>query len=160
MTGYRIALAAVAVLVGTAACTTTPSQSSHAKDLAAIEAFNKRYLGAINDGDANTLIALTVPDHLMMIPGQPLISGKERLDASSRRMAEQFNIRETWDPIETVIDGSLAYTRGTFSTTVTPKSGGAGRTTDGKFLRIYRKQPDGSWTMLIDSFSGDKADAR
>jgi len=160
MTRYKIALAAVAVLVGTAGCTTPPTQASHAKDLAAIEAFNKRYLGAINDGDANTLIALTVPDHLMMIPGQPIIQGKERLDAGSRRMAEQFNIRETWSPIDTVIDGSLAYTRGTFSTTITPKSGGPARTTDGKFLRIYRKQPDGSWTMLIDSFSGDKPDAR
>src|ERR1700742_4600 len=113
MTAHNIALVAVALVIGTAGCTTTPSQPSHAKDLAAIEAFNKRYLGAINDGDANTLIALTVPDHLMMIPGQPIISGKERLDAGSRRMAEQFNIRETWSPIDTVIDGSLAYTRGT-----------------------------------------------
>ncbi|HEY4213276.1 MAG TPA: DUF4440 domain-containing protein [Steroidobacteraceae bacterium] len=160
MKSYRIAFAAVAMLVGTAGCTITQSNVSQDKDRAAIEAFNKRYLGAINDGDANTLIALTVPDHIMMIPGQPVVSGKERLDAGSRRMAEQFNIRETWSPIETVIDGSHAYTRGTFSTTITPKAGGPARTTDGKFLRIYHKLPDGSWTMLIDSFSGDKPDAR
>ena len=59
------------------------------------------------------------------------------------------------------MDGRLAYQRGTFSTTVTPKAGGPGRTTDGKFLRIYRRLDDGSWTMVIDSFSGDRPpDAR
>lgn len=139
-----------------AACASSPPAHSRAQDLAGIEAFNQRYLKAINDGDADTLIAMTVDDHIMMMPNQPTVSGKARLDAASRRMAEQFNIRETWQPLETVIDGRLAYQRGTFSTTVTPKAGGPARTTDGKFLRIYRRQDDGSWTMVIDSFSGDK----
>ncbi len=149
-------IVAPVVLLGLAACASTPAPDSHAQDLAGITAFNQRYLKAINDGDASTLIALTVPDHIMMMPNQPIISGKERLDAASRRMAEQFNINETWQPLETVIDGRLAYQRGTFSTTITPKAGGPSRTTDGKFLRIYRRQDDGSWTMVIDSFSGDK----
>jgi ketosteroid isomerase-like protein len=143
-------------LLGLAACAGTPPRESHAKDLAAIDAFNKRYLQAINDGDADTLIALTAEDHIMMMPNQPVVAGKAKLDAASRRMAEQFAIHETWQPIETVIDGALAYQRGTFSTTVTPKAGGPSRTTDGKFLRIYRRLEDGSWTMVIDSFSGDR----
>ena len=91
-----------------------------------------------------------------MMPNQPIVAGKAKLDAASRRMAEQFRIHETWQPLETVIDGGLAYQRGTFSTTITPKSGGPARTTEGKFLRIYRRLNDGAWTMVIDSFSGDK----
>lgn len=142
--------------LGLAACASSPPPHSRAQDLAGIDAFNQRYLKAINDGDADTLIAMTVDDHLMMMPNQPIVAGKAKLDAASRRMAEQFKIHETWQPLETVIDGRLAYQRGTFSTTVTPKAGGPARTTDGKFLRIYRRQDDGSWTMVIDSFSGDK----
>ena len=109
-----------------------------------------------HNGDADTLIALTTPDHIMMIPGQPVVSGKDRLDAMMKRMGGQFTIHETWQPTETVVDGRLAYQRGTFSTSVTPKSGGASRTTDGKFLRIYRQLADGSWNMIIDSFSSDR----
>jgi ketosteroid isomerase-like protein len=154
MKAYTLALSVLSL--GLAACASAPPPHSRAQDLAGIDAFNQRYLKAINDGDANTLIAMTVDDHIMMMPNQPIISGKAKLDAASRRMAEQFNIRETWQPLETVIDGRLAYQRGTFSTTITPKAGGAARTTDGKFLRIYRRQGDGSWTMVIDSFSGDK----
>lgn len=153
----KASILALSVLsLGLAACASTPASHSRAQDLAGIDAFNQRYLKAINDGDANTLIAMTVDDHIMMMPNQPIVSGKARLDAGSRRMAEQFNVHETWQPLETVIDGRLAYQRGTFSTTITPKAGGPARTTDGKFLRIYRRQQDGSWTMVIDSFSGDK----
>jgi len=152
----RYQIAASVALLALSACAGTPRGHSQAQDLAAIDAFNQRYLKAINDGDADTLIALTAPDHMMMIPNQPVLAGKDKLDAASRRMAEQFNIHETWQPLETVIDGRLAYQRGTFSTTVAPKSGGPGRTTEGKFLRIYRRQDDGSWTMVIDSFSSDR----
>jgi ketosteroid isomerase-like protein len=154
MNSYRVAV--LLLILAVAACASTPHQHSQAQDLAAIEAFNKSYLQAINDGDAAALIALTVEDHIMMMPNQPVIAGKAKLDAASRRMTEQFQIHETWLPIATVIDGRLAYQRGTFSTTMTPKTGGPARTTEGKFLRIYRRLDDGAWTMVIDSFSGDR----
>lgn len=154
MGGYRIV--ASLLILSVAGCTSVRPAPSRAQDIAAIEAFNRTYLKAINDGDAETLISLTVDDHIMMMPNQPIIAGKARLDAASRRMVEQYRIQETWQPLETVIDGHLAYQRGTFSTTLTPKAGGPGRTTDGKFLRIYRRQDDGKWTMVIDSFSGDR----
>jgi ketosteroid isomerase-like protein len=34
-----------------------------------------------------------------------------------------------------------------------PKAGGTARTTSGSFLRIYRRQPDGSWRMTRDMFN-------
>ena len=153
MKGCAMAAAAMLVLAG---CAAAPRRHSQAADLAAIESYNQRYLEAINDGDAATLNALTPDDHLMMMPNQPVVSGRDRLEAANRRMVEQFSIHETWQPVETVIDGGLAYQRGTFSTTATPKGGGSARTSDGKFLRIYRRLADGSWTMVIDSFSADR----
>jgi ketosteroid isomerase-like protein len=123
-------------------------------------AFNQRYLKAINEGDFPTLSGLTVDDHIMMVPDRPAIVGKAANDEVNRRVAEQFNVAETWSPIETVIDGKLAYQRGTFSTSVTPKAGGQARTITGKFLRTYRRLPDGSWTMVIDMFNSDSGPAR
>ena len=32
-------------------------------------------------------------------------------------------------------------------------AGGAARTSGGAFLRIYRRQPDGSWRMTRDMFN-------
>lgn len=156
----------IAAWVGVAAvaagCTTTPTKGSAqsvAADEAAIAEFNRRYVGAINDGDITTLSALTTDGHIMLAPSRPPIVGKAANDAANSRVFQQFKIDEHWTPLETVISGDLAYQRGTFTVAATPKSGGETRNTSGNFLRIYRRQPDGSWRMVRDMFNTDKPGA-
>lgn len=139
-----------------AACVTTRPQDTAAADLAAITAFNARYLKAINDGDIATLSSLTNADHMMIMPNRTPLTGKAANDAANGRTFQTSKIDETWVPLETVIDGNLAYQRGTFTVNATPKAGGATRTTHGNFMRIYRRQADGSWWMTRDMFSGDQ----
>ncbi len=128
--------------------------------LAAITAFNTRYLKAINDGDITALSALTSPDHIMIAPNRPAIMGKAANDAANGAAFQHFRFEEHWVPQETVVNGDLAYQRGTFTVVAHPRSGGPSRTTRGNFLRIYRRQPDGSWWMTHDMFNSDQpADA-
>jgi ketosteroid isomerase-like protein len=148
-----ITLAAATVVVAAAGCTAHGVRPSHDADLAAITTFNKRYLQSINDGDIATLSSLTVADHIMMSPNRPAIVGKAANDEANGRAFQQFRFSEQWTPQETVIDRDLAYQRGTFTTAATPRSGGQTRSTSGKFLRIYRRLPDRSWTMVIDMFN-------
>ena len=151
--------AAACVAVALAGCS-TPRTSAHSydADLAAITAFNSQYLKAINDGDIAALSALTDPDHIMLVPNRSPIVGKAANDAANRRGFEQFKFDEHWTPVETIVDGNLAYQRGTFTVTASPKNGsGASRTTRGNFLRIYRRQSDGSWRMTRDMFNTDQA---
>jgi ketosteroid isomerase-like protein len=155
----RVLGVAACVAVALAACTTTrTSAHSYEADVAAITAFNSQYLKAINDGDIVALSALTDADHIMIVPNRALIVGKAANDAANGRAFEQFKFDEHWMPVETVVDGNLAYQRGTFSVTASPKSSsGASRTTRGNFLRIYRRQGDGSWRMTRDMFNSDQA---
>lgn len=136
----------------------SPPHSSDSHDLAAITAFNTRYLKAINDGDFATLSQMTSADHIMMFPGRPEIAGKAANDDANRHAFEQNRYDEHWRIVETVIQGSLAFQRGTFTSTAIPKAGGPSRTIAGKILRIYRREADGSWTMYIDNFSSDSPD--
>jgi len=153
-----VAAAFVAILL--AACgTTRPHTIDTAADLAAITAFNTRYLKAINDGDLATLSSLTNDDHMMISPNRPPVAGKAANDAANGRTFQLSKIDETWMPIEAVIDGDLAYQRGTFTVIAAPKRGGPTRTTHGNFLRIYRRQADGSWWMTRDMFSSDQPPA-
>jgi len=156
--GISTALAMTLVLALTA-CTTTPAQTPDtASDLAAITAFNARYLKSINDGDIATLSSLTDDGHMMISPGRPPVTGKAENDAVNGRAFEQFKIVETWTPLETVIDRNLAYQRGTFTVAATPRAGGPTRNTRGKFVRIYQRQRDGSWWMTRDVILSDPAD--
>jgi ketosteroid isomerase-like protein len=132
-----------------------PKKPSFAEDLAAITAFNAKYLGSINAGDIKTLSALTDDGHIMFPPNRAPVVGKAANDANNGSAFERFKFDETWTPEETVIDGDLAYQRGTFTTASTPKDGGEKRSVSGAFLRIYRRQPDGQWRMTHDMFNTD-----
>jgi ketosteroid isomerase-like protein len=140
-------------------CAATRSSPDTAADLAAIADFNRRYLQAINDDDIEALSALTTEEHMMLMPNRPPLIGKAaNVDAMHRAFA-QFNFDESWTPEETEVGGDWAWQRGTFRVTATPKSGGAGNTITGNFLRIYRRQPDGSWRMIRDMFNSDQPPA-
>ena len=129
-------------------------------DLAAIAEFNRRYLKAINDEDIDTLSSLTTEDHIMIASGRPPLVGKAANDAANGRVFKQFDIDETWTPVETVVAGDWAYQRGTFTVAATPKAGGTTTRTSGNFLRIYRRQPDGAWRMIRDMFNSEQPPAR
>lgn len=149
-------MAALALVL--AACSTSPTRTNDTTaDLAAITAFNARYLKSINDGDIATLSSLTDDDHMMITAGRPPTSGKAANDAANGRTFEQFKIVETWTPLETVIDRNLAYQRGTWTVAATPKAGGDTRHSTGKFVRIYQRQADRSWRMTRDVLLSDPA---
>jgi ketosteroid isomerase-like protein len=147
------------VLVG-AACLAAcgapkPAGPSLEEDLAAIAAFNERYLKAINDEDIATLASLTTEGHIMLAPNRAPIVGKRANDELNGAAFERFDFTESWTPEETVISGDLGYQRGTFTTVAAPRDGGASRTVNGNFLRIYRRQPNGEWRMVRDMWSAD-----
>ena len=151
-------VAGLAALGSLAGCgDSSPKRPTLEQDLAAIAAFNERYLGAINDGDIRTLSSLTTDGHVMIAPNRPPIVGKAANDAANGRAFEQFDFDESWTPVETVVSGDLAFQRGTYVTTAKPRSGGEARTVKGNFLRIYQRQPNGEWRMTRDTFNSQPA---
>ena len=127
------------------------------EDLAAIAAFNAKYLKALNDEDIDTLASLTTEEHILISSGRPPTVGKAANDAANARVFKQFDIVETWTPLETVVDGNLAYQRGTFTVEATPRAGGNTTKSSGNFLRIYKRFPDIGWRMVRDMFNSTQA---
>jgi ketosteroid isomerase-like protein len=144
-------IAIFAVLLG-AGCTAKP-QPSFADDLAAITGFNERYLATINNEDIAALSALTTDGHVMLPPNQEPVVGKAANDAMNGGAFERYEFSETWQPVETVIDGDLAFQRGTFTTIATPRGDGDRLEVNGSFMRIYQRQANGEWRMTRDMFN-------
>lgn len=145
----------VALVLAFSAAEATQAQSAEQAALAAIEAFNRQYLKAINEGDIDLLASLTTENHMMISSGgQPLV-GKAALVRAMTGAFERFDFDETWTPEETVVSGDLAYQRGTFVVVARPRDGAEASRTQGNFLRIYRRQPDGEWFMVRDMFNSD-----
>jgi ketosteroid isomerase-like protein len=152
MKTMSVFVATFAVLLG-AGCS-TETQPSFEDDLAAITAFNERYLAAINNEDIAALSALTTDGHVMLPPNQEPVVGKAANDAMNGGAFERYEFSETWRPVETVIDGNLAFQRGTFTVIANPKTGDGDRIeVNGAFLRIYQRQENGEWRMTRDMFN-------
>ena len=144
-------LVTIAALLG-AGCS-TDTQPSFADDLAAITAFNERYLDAINKEDIAALSALTTDGHIMLPPNQEPVVGKAANDAMNGGAFENYDFSETWRPVETVVDGDLGFQRGTFTVIATPRRDGDRVEVNGSFLRIYQRQANGEWRMTRDMFN-------
>lgn len=130
-----------------------PPPPTFADELAQITAFNERYLGSINDENIAVLSSLTTDGHVMLPPNSEPVVGKSANDALNGGAFERYDFSETWNPVETVIDGELAFQRGTFTTIATPKGEGERLEVRGSFLRIYQRQANGEWRMTRDMFN-------
>lgn len=128
-------------------------QPSFEEDLRAITAFNERYLKSINEEDIATLSSLTTDGHVMLPPNREPVVGKAANDALNGEAFARYDFSETWTPVETVIDGDLAFQRGTFTVNAMPKGEAERISVSGSFLRIYQRQPDGEWRMTRDMFN-------
>jgi ketosteroid isomerase-like protein len=127
-------------------------------DIAAIEEYNQRLATATSNGDLTTLERLIAVDHVTLPPNQPPVLGRDDSIAIMRSALERFRVTETHRATKTEVGSTLAYQWGEFSVSLVPKSGGKTLSRSGKYLRVYRRCTDGSWTMIVDSFSANQPD--
>jgi len=148
-----ISLAVMACAALLAQGCSSETQPTFADDLAAITAFNERYLRAINEEDIAALSALTTDGHIMLAPNSEPVVGKAANDALNGGAFQRYEFSETWRPVETVVDGDLGFQRGTFTVIATPRGDGDRLEVNGSFLRIYQRQANGEWRMTRDMFN-------
>jgi uncharacterized protein (TIGR02246 family) len=122
---------------------------------AVMEAIWSEYTASIGQGDAERWVELWVEDGIQMPPGQPAVVGKDNILARRSAASETFDMSMSITNEEVVADGNLAFARGVYEATLTPKAGGEDVEVDGKFLTILQKQPDGTWKIYRDCFNSN-----
>lgn len=155
MSVRSISLALLALAVASTACQ-PPAQEAgplSEEDVAAIRAAADVWVQAFRDNDDATLVALYSDDAAIMPPNEPPVDGRAAIRAYHE--ADLLTVTEYSESI-IEIDGrdGLAYIRGT-SSMVGISEDGEPVTESGKFLVIFRKQPDGSWLVTHEIWNSD-----
>jgi ketosteroid isomerase-like protein len=91
-------------------------------------------------------------DAIELPSNQAAVQGKSAIQAWMAAYPPFSNFQEESMEIEGQAD--LAYDRGTYSMTLTP-AGATPILDRGKYLTIWRKQADGTWKVVRDTFSSD-----
>ena len=115
-------------------------------DKKAIESAIAEFASAYNAGDLARLFACYGDDLIKVRNGAPPQTKAE----TAKRVAvvfEKFRSRVEVANEEIHVSGDLAFTRGRFRVTLTPKAGGDSQVADRRYLEIWRKER-GHWLVV------------
>jgi len=154
MAGARTGAFIIGMITALGGCRPAADQSAtaaeevRAADLAWAQAFARKDLAGY--------LAFVDSTASIQQPNGPMVTGT----AAIRALIEGFyalpNLSGTWQPtsVQASRCGDWAYTTGTYQLSYSDPSGKA-VTERGKYVEIWRKQVDGSWKMVVESFNSD-----
>ncbi|MFX0197844.1 MAG: YybH family protein [Candidatus Hodarchaeota archaeon] len=151
-TFHLTALSFILVLV---AC--QPAADSLEADREAIRKVIDALGTAITTNDVEGVMSLYADDAILMPPNQAAIVGKEAMRSWQETVFETHSFEFKIDSKEIVVDGDLAFSRGTLNLTVTSKTDGESFSSEGKYIVILRRQNDGSWKATHDIWNDTPA---
>jgi ketosteroid isomerase-like protein len=131
------------------ACTQAPAPRDPAADIAEVAKVREGYQAAFNSGNTAAVAAYLTADAYDMENTMPTMVGGAAVDAGLKGMlAEMASANIEIVSQKTDVSGDLAYDRGTFKTTMTPKAGGAPVVEEGRYLVVLRRQTDSTWKLV------------
>ena len=157
----KLALAVMAVIttlgvLGACDSGTMSGPMSGADDRAAIEQIRKRVMDAENAGDASVFDQVAAEDVVVMPPNTSPISGRAAAAAAMGEFFRRFEMRIEYASREIQVHGDFAFDRGTYSQSVTPKSGGDAMKETGNYLWLYKRGPAGQWQQSHAIWNSDQ----
>lgn len=99
-------------------------------------------------GDAAGVARYYTDDAVQMPASEPDIVGRDAFRSSLEALFFQFKIHgDSTDVLEIETAGEIAFVRGTYAITLTPKTGGESTRYTGKFVHLLKRQQDGPWKI-------------
>ena len=130
-------------------------QSTNQADVEAINNVRAAHIAALNDGDVDAWVAAFTEDGAQMPPNAPANLGRESIRAWSQAFLAPFRVEFTLAVDEVQVAGDWAFERGTYTITLTPKTGGEPLQDIGKYITIYERQSSGAWGMSRDIWNSN-----
>lgn len=125
-------------------------------DIAAIKDLLDEFEASLNAGDMEKLVSLNYAEEAVSFPfDQPMLRGKTEILSWFKKEAEPKTFQLDYVAEDVHVEGGLAYMYGTASGTVTPKATGEPMGVKAKWLAVYKRQVDGSWKVIADSYHRD-----
>ena len=123
---------------------------------AAVRAADAAWAAAASTAGADAWMAFYGADAIVLLPNEPLANGKELVRRSVARFLALPRLSVTWHPVrvEMAHSGELAYLIGAYELRFAD-SRGAPKSDRGRLSEVWRKQTDGSWRCIVDTWSSD-----
>ncbi len=152
--GFFAASVALSMLL--TGCTNS-MPDTHDADVTALKDTEAAWVKDAAARDVDKWVAYYTDDASVLLPNQPIFTGKDAVRGAIKPMMSDPNFAVTFaaTKVDVAKSGELGYTQGPYSMTVTDPKTKAPTTEKGKYLTVYKKQADGSWKAVEDTFMPD-----
>ena len=153
--GARMLLASL-LLAGACRDHSEPEQPP-AAEVAAARAVDSVFTAALNAGDAAAIARTYDEDALLLPPDALPVRGREGIRGFWGGFLRSYDVHLTVGNDRFEIRGDRAYVVGHYRMETKPKSADVPvrAPENGKFLEVLKRQPDGSWSYLVDMYSAN-----
>jgi len=124
--------------------------------IAEIKAADAALSDAVSKQDLERIASFYAEDAVLMPTAEPVVSGKAAIRDEWKHVLGipgMHNVSVT-KHIDASQSGDLGYTRGAYTSRMVGQSGGV-VTEPGKWVSIWKKQDDGRWRIVVDTFNTD-----
>ena len=130
---------------------------THDADVAALKDTEAAWAKDAATKDVEKFVAHYSDDASVLIPEMPILTGKEAIRGGLKPMLSDPNFELTFaaTKVDVAKSGDLGYTQGSYSMTTSNPKTKAPATEKGKYLTVFRKQADGTWKAVEDTFMSD-----
>lgn len=134
------------------AASVAPAQDA-ASVRAYIEQADVRFEEALGRGDAAALAAMYTPDAVVLAPNAPPLQGQQAIQGLWTAAIQQMGFKKLdLDVTDVEVSGDQAVELGNYALTIQPQ-GQAEVVDRGKYMVVWKKQPDGTWKLHRDMFN-------
>ena len=135
----------------------TSAPDTHDADVTALKDTEAAWVKDAATKDVDKWVAHYTDDASVLLPNTPILTGKAAIRAGMSPIMSDPNFAVTFGAtkIDVAKSGDLAYTQGPYSLTVTNPRTKAPEIEKGKYLTVFRKQADGTWKSVEDTFMSD-----
>lgn len=129
---------------------------ARSSDEATLRKLDDEWSKAAGAKDIEKTVSFYSDDAIVLVPNSPLLKTKEQIRTLWTGMFSIPGFGGGWKPtkIEIAKSGDLAYITGRYEIQEVDPSGKP-LTDTGNYLEIWRKQSDGNWKCVVDTFTSD-----
>jgi len=125
-------------------------------ELEGLDSLREAHVAALNAGDGDAWVRCFTADAVQMPPNAPANVGAESIRGWSAGMLAAFGAEFSLSSEEVQPAGAeWAFERGTYTITLTPRTGGDPIRDVGKYITLYQRQADGTWRMARDIWNSN-----
>ena len=149
---YGTALFPIVLLGACTGCTPPPPRDTRSAEVRTIEESEASWVRHWSTRDAERIVAHYAEDATVMAPNMDPAVGREAIREMVKELVRDGNFALTFEAARVELAGSVdfGYVQGSYTLMVTDPSTKKPATDRGTYLRVYRKQMNGAWSVLLD----------